>query len=748
MFEALGRLIGKRAGWVVAAWVAVAVVASVWAFRASRPPEEMAKLLPDYVPFSQASENLRVAFPKQAALSSIVIIVRRPAGLTSRDIDWLAGVTQAAGEATERRIVSPGVAFLRPRLVSRDNQAAIGMVNLSSYLISPAATKAVNATEAIIKHQPPPPGLTVELTGSAAIGRDYAAATRKALDHTTWVTIIAVLTILILVYRSPVGAFVPLIAIGLSVYLAIVALTMLQKWLGWEFSSMERIFVVVLLFGAGVDYALFWIARYRESHQGAMDLPAAAMVATRHAGPAVLFSAITTMIGMCSLLFAELGASRASGRVLLVALAMALLAGLTLAPAISRLLGKALFWPIGPTARPTLAQRKIWPALAGGIVRAPVLVLVGGLLVLATPAALALRMQPRFDSISELPEGTSSKCGYDIAEAHFSKGQLYPNKLLFTFDKLPGHLTEASAALRERILKMRGVDDVYSLDSPLGRNLQVPKQGFLAGAMEFVTSAAEPYWRDYYVSAEHPAMQMEILVDYAPFTPEAMKVMDQVREIAAQQAERWAQAGVGAHVYLGGLTPYIMAVRDVSERDQRLVMILATVFIAIVVLALIRDVPLAAFMVFSTLLTYGATLKFTELFFVHVMGLHGIDWKVRLIVFVIVVAVGQDYNIFLVSRLMEERRRAELGEAVRRAVVRTGAVISSCGIIMAATLGSLWAGRLSLLRQVGFALALGILIDTYFVRPILIPSFFLVVRGWHRAPAGEGAVTDAPLARE
>jgi RND superfamily putative drug exporter len=207
-----------------------------------------------------------------------------------------------------------------------------------------------------------------------------------------------------------------------------------------------------------------------------------------------------------------------------------------------------------------------------------------------------------------------------------------------------------------------------------------------------------------------------------------------VHQVADGWKKPYISAGRKVNVHLSGLTPYIIAVRDVSGRDQRRVMILATAMITVIVFLLTRNLTLTVFMVFATLLTYGATLKFTDLFVIHVVGLQGIDWKVRLIVFVIVVAVGQDYNIFLVSRLMEERQKTSEHEAVRRAVISTGSVISSCGIIMAATLGSLWAGELSLLRQVGFALALGILIDTYFVRPLLIPSFFLAVQR-HRAAA-------------
>ncbi|MEP0841488.1 MAG: MMPL family transporter [Phycisphaerae bacterium] len=757
MFHALGRTIADHPWRIVAPWALVALGGTIWAFTTPKPPpDEMGSFLPRSAPFTIASEKLARAFPDQASRSTVVIIVHRPARVTDDDLKWLDAIPQLARRTGAGRVVtgylSPVLPYYRPRLVSRDEQAAMAVVNLSTNMISGASGALVNELEALIRRHPPPPGLTVELSGQAGIGRDYAAATAAALHRTTWVTIIAVLVILVLVYRSPVGAVVPLLSIGLSVYLTLIVLAALAKWARWDVSNIERIFAVVLIFGAGVDYCLFWIARYREHLHAAgpsagAAYSSAAMDAARHAGPAILFSALTTIVGMCSLMAAQLGPSRGAGKVLVLALAMALLAGLTLVPAIARLLGGALFWPVGTAAGPAFTQRVVWPRLADGVVRAPTGVLALGLVLLAVPAGLALNMQPQFDSLLQLPEGSTSQRGYRIAEAHFAPGQIYSSTLLFTFDRMPAgfsRMSETSANLRRELLKIRGVADVYSLDSPIGRHLQVRKPGLFADLRGAVSQGIEWSARDAYLATGNPALRFEILIAEPPFSLEAMAVIDQVRAVGLARAERFADAGVRAEVHLTGLTPYIMAVRDVAGRDQRVVMTVATLLIALIVLMLVRDLPLTLFMVFSTLLTYGATLKLTELFFVQVMGTSGIDWKVRLIVFVIVVAVGQDYNIFLVSRLMEERGRNDVREAVRRAIVSTGSIISSCGVIMAATLGSLWAGRLTLLREVGFALALGILIDTYFVRPLLIPSFYLALHGRRPRKATRAATSPRP----
>lgn len=232
---------------------------------------------------------------------------------------------------------------------------------------------------------------------------------------------------------------------------------------------------------------------------------------------------------------------------------------------------------------------------------------------------------------------------------------------------------------------------------------------------------------EFYVSKSSKVVRLEILIDHLPFSPEAMKIVEQAMAVSREEAGRLGGRYGKVEILGSGLTAYVLSVREVVQADQRRVMFLATLVIGLIVLGLIRHLRLTMFMLLATWLTFGATVTLSDLFFTHVMGTYGLDWKVRLIVFVIVVAVGQDYNIFLAARLFQELPQAGPAEAARRAIVSTGAVISNCGLIMAATLGSLWAGKLTLLQQAGFSLALGVLIDTFFVRPILIPSFFLMV---------------------
>ncbi len=742
MFAHLGRWIARQPWLFVVAWGLALGAGVAWdALVPKPPPTDVASFLPDDAPHNVAMRLVREAFPEVAARSQIVIVGYRAAGLTAGDLGWLDRVAREAGKITERPVLSPAMPFFDRRLVSADRQVAMVIVNLPTNFLSTVTVDTVERVDRLLGGDRPT-GLVVEVTGTAGIGRDYAAATQQAFHTTTWVTVVAVLVILVVIYRSPVGAMVPLLSIGASVYLAFVGLLMLAG-IGWPVSDIDRIFTVVLLFGAGVDYALFWIARYRESLTTLPDFETAAIAAARTTSPAIIASAGTTICGLSMMMAAELIPSHNAGKILAPVLVISLLAALTLSPALARLLGQWLFWPAGLAHQANMGQRFVWPAVAGVVTRRPRAVLTFGLILLGVPAVYALTLSPRFDTLAELPANSSCDRGYEILNAHFPVGELFATQLAMKFERLPGtdELEAIDRGLSERIGALAGIEDVYSAASPLG---QRASGGRPALADRLIKSLARPF----YVSQEFCVMRLDVLAEHEPFSPEAMALIEQVRAIANEEAAALTRAGTPAQALLAGFTPYIIDVRAISGSDQARVMFLATLVIGLIVLALVRDVPLTLFMLLATWITYGATLTVSDLVLCHLLGYGGLDWKVRLILFVIVVAVGQDYNIFLISRLLGELGETDEREATRRAIISTGSVISSCGIIMAATLGSLWAGGLSLLRQVGFAMALGVLIDTFLVRPVLVPSFFLVAGRARRSQARRSSPADEAIEAE
>jgi putative drug exporter of the RND superfamily len=723
MFLRLGQIVCGRPALVVAGWLVACVALGVVtpsedAVRRNEP----STILPVTAPSNRAVELQREAFGQLASRSRVVVVLERETGLEDRDRGYVQALTQRlAAESRQQqgwRVKSPASQpFLKSRLESRDGRALMVIVDLDANFITRRAVDAVNRIEELLP-QGRPEGLTCEITGTAAIGRDYARQTETALRRTTMVTIAAVLVILAFVYRAPLATIVPLLSIGISVYVSFCILGLLATQ-GWGFSNAEKIFIVVLVFGAGTDYALFWISRYREFLADGQAGAEAATSALERVGPAIVASSGTTIAGVVMLTAAGLTPYASAGRALGVALTISLVAAVTLAPALACVMRKALFWPVHPVPGSGVRISRRWTWISDLVVRRPKAVLFGGLACLVPPILATVNMEFRYDTLGELPEGSSSARGMLLAERHFSVGEIFSFDILIEWPGWPNARREAagiSRELAEVVRRTPQVADVWTLAQPFGE-LRAATTTLLG---RLVTREAE----DFYLSDRRPVMRAEVMLRDAPLSRASMKAAaDLLRRV-----EVWAKDRLGpqAKVAAAGPTPYILDVAAISSADQKRIMPLVILVIWVVVMVLLRDAVLSTFMSLATLITYGATIGLTHLFFVYVLGEGGIDYKVNLFLFVLIVAVGQDYNIFLVTRLRQETAARGMTAGVRWAIIRTGSVISNCGLIMAATLGSLVVTDLDLLEQLGFALSLGVLIDTFVVRPLLVPSFCLL----------------------
>ncbi len=734
MFGRLGISVGRHPIWWVVGWIVF-----IAALRVCTPPpgelihSEPDSLLPDHAPNNQAFNFLLEAFPQSAARSQIIAVCHRASGLTADDRRYMHGLARRIVDENERGIAVDGQKyawqirspdlqpFLVGKLISRDKQVGLILINLPVNFVTMRAKHAVETIERLAR-QDRPDGLDVELTGSAGVGRDYSTVARTALDRTMWVTVVAVMLILAVVYRAPLAAAVPLVSIGLSVFGAFQVLSLLAK-AGWAVSAIEKMFTVVLLFGAGTDYALFWISRYREERLAHVDVAEAVRRTMSAVGPAIVASASTIIFGLAMMIAADFVLSNNAGKVLGIVLALALAASLTLVPALVVAAGDRLFWPGRMSRIGLVGQRTLWPRLGAIVVGRPGMVLIGGLVAMAVPIWTALHMTFRYDTIAELPAGCGSSRGAEIAQHHFPPGEAYATTLVVRHPRLADAKLahDFSRALTAELAAIDGVTDVRSLTAPLGLHGKLRKQGDLLTLMAPKRVAAE-----YLTGGNAHAMRLEFVMGHPPFVDPAFNTVDNVRTQAAKIAE--STLGSGYEILACGLTPYMIDIRDYSSADHRRVTVLVVGVILLIVVVLIRDFPLSFFMLAATLATYLATLGICEWVFVGLLGQDGVDWKAKLFLFVIIVAVGQDYNIFLVSRLFQELEHFSYAEAAERSVVRTGSIISSCGVIMAATLGSLMASGLKLMEQLGFAMSAGILIDTFLVRPLLIPSFYLIWR--------------------
>ncbi len=684
-------------------------------------------LFPEDQPYNRALEFESRAFPDTAARTRTVLIFESAERFSDDQQTFFHDLSRRLEHEFAPQhgwsVMSP---FTRPllasRLISADGRAAMIVINSDTNYITRRSVAQVEHLEQIVRNGLPN-GVRFEITGQGGLGRDLAAAAEQAHQRTTTVTLVALLAVLALVYRAPLAAVVPLIAIGISVVVAIMLLN-ICVYFGWEISTFEKTITVVLLFGSGTDFALFWIASFRRAGAHTDDRRLAARQATSIAGPAILASAATTICGLLMLLAADLLPSHNAGRALAIALTVSLVASLTLVPALALLFRRALFWPRRSVDVVEEEAKGCWAAIGGVIADHPRVAVLVCLLLLCWPSVHGCNVSYTYDALGVIPADSSAAKGAEIARQHFNAQQISSWVCMVTVPGMrdkPGRVLDCSCEVAQFLARQPGVQDVWSLAYPMGMKADSPM------AMLANTGLGRGHAEAFYFSKEYDALRFEIMMDTEPFSLEAMASCSSCLDRIANETS--AILPGGADVFATGMTPYILNVRDVAAGDQQRVIVLVILVILVIVVSLVKDILMACVMLFATMLVYAVSLGVTEWFFVCFMGQDGIDWKVRLFSFVILVAVGQDYNIFLVSRLLQYRSDYDPHTAVQKAVSQTGSVISSCGIIMAITLGSLAASGLPFLQQLGMAFGVGILVDTFLIRPVFVPAAYLLLRG-------------------
>lgn len=692
-------------------------------------------LLPADSPFYLALNEYAERFGDRSGMSEVVIIFERPdAALTPRDL--------ADAEVVGKRLMMPlpgedpnclrditihtpkSLAMMKSKnpLISADRQAAMVCLFLPDKDTSAGAVRMVDRVHAVVDGYPFAEGLQTAITGSAGFCRDYLVAHERSHDKTLTVTVIAIILVLLVVYRAPLAAAVPLAAVGILAAIT-TRLTVLGQSLGFSTGTAERLFMLLLLFGAGVDYSLLFIGRYKEYLRGGRSAKKAFISALDTSSGAIAASAATTAAGLATLCLARFGVFRDVGPAIVLALLTAGFASITLVPAMVAIVGPALFWPRRESRAPQTfdapREEKLWTSLAEIVTRRPALVLLLTLAVLAGPVLRGATLSWSYDAHSSLPDRYSASRGMDFVRRHWSVGEISQTRVLIA-SPTPHSMLEWISISGKVVANLRGtvgLSDIRGLTAPLGLR-ESGLANIAAGVMGGKRIAAE------FVSPDRRATWFSATLDSAPQSPEALTCLERIRQVFEQTL---ASAAFPAQTHFTGATAETADLRDVTQSDFRRVSILSLSVILLIVAALLRDVPLSVFMVAATVVGYLATLGVTAWVF-QMLGGSELDWEVEVFLFIVMVAVGQDYNIFFAVRLAQESQGLVVAAATRRALVHTGSVISSCGVIMAATLGSMVVGEIKMLQQLGFALGLGMLIDTFVIRPLLLPAFIVLTR--------------------
>jgi len=682
--------------------------------------------------------------------------------------------------------------YFGSKLVSRDNHVRLVVLQFANEFMAVDNIQVLATIEAALQpvrdglSRTTQPGLLVVQSGSAAVGADLLRSAAGSIRNTESVTVVLVILFLALVYRAPLLVAVPLVTIFVSLFVStglVALLTQLSavpgfSWWTLKVFSTTKIFIVVILFGAGTDFCLFLIARYKEELQRGLDHSAAITATLIHVGGALVASALTTILGLGMMFFADFGKFRFSGPVIGLCLAITLLTCLTLTPALMLVLGPRLFWPFD-AARPrgNTDDRRgrvergaarwssaVWHLVAHLVTRRPGLVLIVSTVVLLPLAGYGVWRgnDVTYDFLSGLPAGAPSRQGAAVLRDHFPVGESGPVTVLVRRDRAQFQTPEGRAQIRNLsdALHLEGVLAVRSAEDPLGDFAPGEQAGIVSERGRALrVLRAHPRTQAIFV-AQTPELadrvaRFELILQHDPFSLAAIHVVDRVETTLDQLTRGSDSFWYGAEFALTGTTAAIRDLRAVTQRDNLRIQILVVAAVFIVLLFLLHRPAVCAYMMLTVLFSYFVTLGIATLFFASVRGdlYQGLDWKVPLFLFVILVAIGQDYNVYLAARVFEEQARIGPFAGLRRAVVKTGGIITSCGVIMAGTFISMtsavwpailpdrWShamsgstGPVSSILELGFALALGVLIDTLIVRPILVPAFLaLLCRGRERS---------------
>lgn len=634
-------------------------------------------------------------------------------------------------------------------------------------------------------HTDSPPEIGV--SGSAAVGSDLLAASAEAVSNTEWTTLLFVTAILAFVYRAPLMILVPLItiAVSLDVALHVLALaTQVDQWTGWEWWSFgvfktTRIFVVVILFGAGTDFCLFLIARTRENSSKGNDRRQAIAESLWQVGPAILASALTTILGLGMMAFAQFGKLNMSGPAIGIALFVTLLACLTLTPALLVGMRSWLFWPgsapdISATTRHSRTEG-LWTKLADFVVKRPVRLLAISLLILTPFAWHGWYQQSHvtYDLLAGLDPERPSRMGTDLLRKHFPIGESGPVIILAQLPNRPelwretrvsSQVMSDSGTLAVELEELPYVQYVRSPAAPLGHrgNAEGLSQNVIRAMGSVQSLFVAPPTTPPDSQAKGPIVRFDAVLETDAFSPEATDTIDLVLQRLEAHSLNPQSPWYETQFSVAGTTAAVHDLREITVEDTRTIEILTVLAVYLVLVIILRHPLTCLYMILSVVFSYLVTIGISDLLFSWFYGSAyvGLEWKVPLFLFVILVAVGEDYNVYLASRVFEEQREHGLFQGLRIAMSRTGGIISSCGAIMAGTFISMttpawhhfvpewfgpvkqWiqpdGGSLQGMVQMGAALTIGVLLDTFVVRPLLLPAYLSLVARWqfrNRKPA-------------
>jgi len=672
---------GKHPWIVIAVWIVIAGALSMGPKLQSVTTNDASKGLSNAVESKRADALQQASFPA-AKGTPVIVVYSADAPLTAAD---KAAIAQ--GEAWLKSGAEPvnsaSVQF------SPDGKGALIFASLNG---NPGDAAFRDSVQAIRDHfGDSVNGMQVRVTGPGGLITDVYKIFLNADVKLLLGTVVLVLVLLLLIYRSPVLPFVPLITVGFGYFVAGGILALLAKGFGFTLSGQATSLMVILLFGAGTDYGLLLISRYREDLRRESGARSALAKGLGETWEAIAASGLTVTLAVLTLLFAQYGDYRAFAPVLGIGVFVTLIAGLTLMPALLALLGRRAFWPRVPKEGDATTHRA-WRAIAERVAATPKRAAAGVAAVLVLLALGCLLYSPRFSFTEDFLTNMPSKEGYALLEKHFPKGALAPTTVLIKAPQAPPAFV--TGMITGALSKSPGVAAAFPTGTADGGKL----------------------------------LSFQVIFKGDPYSKEVLQQLLELRTTARKAAA----AGNGTAL-VGGPTAIQADTWAQSNRDTLVVAVAALIVVGAILMLLLRAVVAPLYLLFTNVLSYLAALGATILITEKLLGWQHISYRIPLYMFIFLVALGSDYNIFITTRIRGEALAHGLRDGTVRALSATGGVLTSAGIILAGTFLILLSQPVKDLAEISIGVAIGVLLDTFLVRTALVPGLTLWIgpkAGW------------------
>ncbi len=669
----------------------------------------------------------------------VLIVIHEPEGLSSTTwaaVDklnrWLISAA-APSNIGQGQVRAPTQAqAAESDLVSPDQTTLYVFLDMSGEPTEPEFTDSVNAIRAQIDTLDLQ-SAEIALGGPGGLLVDLVATFDNINSLLLFVTVALVLVLLMLIYRSPVVAFIPLASVGLVFALAGAVGAGVAERFNLPLSEQTTGIMTVVLFGTGTDYVLFISARFREELGRIANKHEAMRTTIREVGGAVASAGLTILIASAALGFATFRAYRSLGPVIAIAVALMMLAALTLVPAVLTILGRRAFWPKqpqfqavnSPTDTPDNWQQSLYGKIGKVVLSKPRVTLAITVGVLGILILGMTRYETNYDEIASLPSNTESVRSFELLREGFPPGELAPT---YVYVDLPAD---------EQVLQPKALQQIDEMTLSLANN---PRVADVSGPSRPFGSRGPPGGTNgaamRFISADGGAARLSLVLKENPYSSAGLEAVPPLREAARSAA---TTAGLNpASVLVGGETAATFDSREAANRDNLVVLPLVLLAIGLVLALLLRSLIAPLYLLATIVFTYFATLGLAVFVSLNIFDHVGVGPSVPFFLFIFLNALSVDYNIYLMSRIREEAREVPTKEAVGRALARTGPVITSAGLILAGTFSALMVLPLEELVQLGFAVAAGVLIDTFITRTLIVPALVSMFGRWNWWPSRVG----------